>query len=689
MKYRQEIDGLRAIAVLPVILFHSGFAFLKGGFAGVDVFFVISGFLITSIIREELETGVFTLAAFYERRARRIAPALFFVCLVCIPFAWFWMLPRELDNFGKSLFHVNLSVSNFLFWHSDGYFSARNELKPLLHTWSLAVEEQFYLLFPLLLILLRRSKGNRGLTVVICLTLVSFALTQVVPRFDPVANFYLLPTRFWELGAGAALALYPGRTEQNRYAGPLASFGLILVMISYVLVSESPFYPGLETIPVVLGTMLVLAFASQANLAGRLLSFPPLVTIGLWSYSLYLWHQPVLAFARIRSLDGLSGPAYLALLALCFLLAYLTYKFIEIPFRRRGSFSGKAIFSGTAVVGGLMIAIGLVGDKTDGMAFRSADIIAMDAESFGLDRACKGRILAKCATSDRPEIAVWGDSYAMHLVDGLLASQPDIRLMQLNKNNCGPFMDLAPIPASEGANWPQECLDHNDDVRRYIVAHPSLKYVVVSSPFRLYVQPGQFYLRGEGLTSARYDVAVTEFMKTLDWLRSNGVNPVVFAPPPQDGRDIGLCLARTRKFGISGEPCRPSSRAAGQYNLAVRRFLGEISEHYPVLDFQKFMCDGELCKIEENGVGFYQDAGHLSRNGSRYLGRTLQFYQSVISAAEQGCLQAGDNTHPSGLCELTKGGSLQPMFLTDKLDGVAKQVQLKPEADADYSHQAM
>ncbi|WP_051440431.1 acyltransferase family protein [Ensifer aridi] len=207
MHYRPEIDGLRAIAVVPVLFFHAGFDFIGGGFAGVDVFFVVSGFLITSIIHREIREGRFSIVSFYERRARRLAPALFFVCVVSAIFAVMWMLPQELNDFGKSLYAINLFGSNFVFWNETGYFAPSSELMPLLHTWSLAVEEQFYIVLPLFLLALRRYPVETVLKVLVAGCVLSFGATQILARVDPAANFYLLPSRLWELGVGAMLAL--------------------------------------------------------------------------------------------------------------------------------------------------------------------------------------------------------------------------------------------------------------------------------------------------------------------------------------------------------------------------------------------------------------------------------------------------------------------------------------------------
>lgn len=317
-------------------LFPCRFRLHRGGFAGVDVFFVVSGFLITSIIHREIREGRFSIVSFYERRARRLAPALFFVCVVSAIFAVMWMLPQELNDFGKSLYAINLFGSNFVFWNETGYFAPSSELMPLLHTWSLAVEEQFYIVLPLFLLALRRYPVETVLKVLVAGCVLSFGATQILARVDPAANFYLLPSRLWELGVGAMLALagedYSRLSKGFREFA--AGFGLFAIVASYLLVRESAFYPGWTTVPVVLGTASVLAFGRADTLVGRLLCARPLVAIGLISYSLYLWHQPVLAFARLRAIDEIPPVGYILLLGLCLVLAYLSWRYIELPFRK-------------------------------------------------------------------------------------------------------------------------------------------------------------------------------------------------------------------------------------------------------------------------------------------------------------------------------------------------------------------
>ncbi|RVG35354.1 acyltransferase family protein [Sinorhizobium meliloti] len=657
MHYRPEIDGLRAVAVIPVLLFHAGFGFISGGFAGVDVFFVISGFLITSLIHQEIRSGAFSIVAFYERRARRLAPALLFVCTVSIPFALMWMLPKELNEFGKSLYAANLFAANFFFWDQTNYFTPDTDLMPLLHTWSLAVEEQFYIVFPLLLLSLRRLSEATGLRVVVAATVLSFGATQLVARIDPAANFYLLPSRFWELGLGAAVALSGvANREFSRFVRECFAWGgLFLIAASYLSITDTHHYPGWATVPVVAGTALVLAFARGDTLIGRCLSARPLVAIGLCSYSLYLWHQPVFAFARLRTSDGVTPAGYAGLIVLCFGLAYLSWRYVEGPFRNRARLGRKAIFATVAAVGSITVATGLVLDGSDGLASRNVDLARLTKPSVGLGKDCNAVIDLKCSTSSEPVIAVWGDSFARHLVDGILASEPDARLVQLTNNNCGPLAGLAPIKAKFEPAWPQECIEHNKEVQRFLLAHKSIRDVVLSSPLSQYLEEETMLLDGKGVVPSGTRTVTGSYRASLAWLRQNGFWPVVVAPPPQDGRDTGLCVARARLLGTSAGDCGAPLANVQSHDRDVLSVLADIAGDYPVVSFTGYLCGAGRCRTEDRGVALFEDHGHFSDEGSRRLGAALRFYQAFAEAAEHGCAaESGEHQAPArGLCNLT------------------------------------
>lgn len=359
MIYRPEIDGLRAIAVLIVIIFHANIGLLEGGFIGVDVFFVISGYLITSIILNDLDKDRFSILDFYERRARRILPALFVVMALCVPPAWWWMEIGDFRNFGESVLAAALFVSNVLFWTESDYFGGEAEEKPLLHTWSLAVEEQFYIVFPLALLMLWRSRrGSSAPVLLIAIGLASLAATEIGWRRFPEANFYLFPTRAWELIAGA-LCAFAERRGGRRESDALAALGIFGIAASAALMNARTPFPSLLALPTVAGTALIVLFCGPRVRAA--LSVRPLVAIGLISYSAYLIHQPLFAFARVISLDPPPVPLMAGLAAASLPLGWLSWRLVEQPFRRRGAVGllrGRRILVASAVGLGAFAAVG-------------------------------------------------------------------------------------------------------------------------------------------------------------------------------------------------------------------------------------------------------------------------------------------------------------------------------------------
>lgn len=484
MQYRHEIDGLRAVAVIPVILFHAGFTIFSGGYVGVDVFFVISGFLITSIIINELELGAFSLLGFYERRARRILPALFFVMLCCIPLAWVWMLPDQFKDFSESLIAVSLFASNILFWQESGYFAATSELKPLLHTWSLAVEEQYYTLFPIFLIVLWRFGRNSVFFFVVAVFVISLVLSEWGWRNAPVANFYLIPTRAWELFAGSICAfLIKGSTPKS--SNPLSALGLTMIVSSMFLFDDKTPFPSIYALAPVAGTALIILYGSSQTWVARLLSLDVFVGVGLVSYSAYLWHQPLFAFARIRNVFLPEQWLMLFLSIASLGLAYLSWRFVEKPFRMRSEFapiSRRAIFGLSGIVGTFFVMFGAYGTLQNGISNRfSFDAEALEyieffdnslpemayferedifkdfraeCNFFNIQKYRNGErtkiprknIATSCFTLDDSighSVFIWGDSHAQMLNIGLHENLPiDWQILQVASSGCDAQIQL-------------------------------------------------------------------------------------------------------------------------------------------------------------------------------------------------------------------------------------------------------
>ncbi|MBK1646027.1 hypothetical protein CKO25_15490 [Thiocapsa imhoffii] len=459
MVYRREIDGLRSFAVLPVILFHGGFALFGGGFIGVDIFFVISGFLITSIILEEHRLGQFSLLNFYERRARRILPALFFVMLVTIPFGWWLLSPSDLRDFAQSLVAITVFASNILFWQESGYFDTAAELKPMLHTWSLAVEEQYYVLFPLLIMAAWRLGTRRLAWLIAAIGAASLLIAELQLRSDPTAAFFLLPARAWQLLVGSLAAFvvldwprYPRLLEEHRVACEiLGAIGLAMIVGATFLFHDRLPFPGLLALVPTIGTALILLCSTSRTLVGRLLGFAPLVGIGLISYSAYLWHQPLFAFVRHASVGEVAAPLMLALSGLTLLLAYLSWRFVEQPFRDRKRIKQSTVFSFS--IAGILVfsSIGLAGhfahQSITDLRFRSIDpalrSLYQDRDTLYDERTRVVQSffpLADQPFSDDPEtrkILILGDSVSGDLFGSLMLNAPlfsglEIRRMALD-----------------------------------------------------------------------------------------------------------------------------------------------------------------------------------------------------------------------------------------------------------------
>jgi peptidoglycan/LPS O-acetylase OafA/YrhL len=467
MKYRREVDGLRAVAVLPVILFHAGFSVFSGGFVGVDVFFVISGYLITSILMAELEKGDFSIARFYERRARRILPALFVVMLACLPFAYMWMMPLQLKDFAASVVSVVFSLSNLFFISQVNYFAPDAYTQPLLHTWSLAIEEQYYFLFPLMLMAMRKISLRTTAFLIFLLVLVSFIFSEWAWRNDAARSFFFTLSRFWEIGVGSLCSFLTVGGSQ-RSSNLLSIAGLGLIVFAIFAYNENVPFPSVYALAPVVGTALVLLFADEGTWVGQLLSLRAFVGIGLISYSAYLWHQPLFAFARLRSLTEPNQVLMAALAVVALLLAWVTWRYVEQPFRRRANpvlVTRRSVFAASSVVGSVFVAVGLAGYVGKGFEWRlnealqgisvAADDRAKKVCHFGPDKALPTHPVLKCihqSASRDVEVLLAGDSHAMAISEilGDQLKRLNIGYYNVSYSGCIPLLGLRRFDADTG-----------------------------------------------------------------------------------------------------------------------------------------------------------------------------------------------------------------------------------------------
>ncbi len=438
MNHRKEIDGLRAIAVIPVILFHAGFQTFSGGYVGVDVFFVISGYLITGIFLREINHGTFSILNFYERRARRILPALFLVVSITIPFAWIYMSPADLKNYGGSVASVPLFVSNIFFWRNGGYFETANGLSPLLHTWSLAVEEQFYLFYPILLILIWRIGRKYLVSILSLILLISLILAQIGSNAKPDATFYLLPTRGWELLIGALAAIYIFNGKPIKFSPffleVFSYSGLLMIFFSIFTFRNSIQYPSVYTLIPTLGTVMIIIFATLDTSVGRFLSNKLFVVIGLMSYSAYLWHQPVFVFARYQEIIE-SSLVKLALVLFVFVISLLSWHFVEKPFRSNSRITRRLVTIFAVSTGTFLLFVGTVSSQVNiDIEKRMAEILSVSKAIYSTNIDERVFIESRIDVEDvNPETITIGSS----------------RVMQIgNHNNAGSNLNLAVSGAS-------------------------------------------------------------------------------------------------------------------------------------------------------------------------------------------------------------------------------------------------
>ncbi|MBI1357421.1 MAG: acyltransferase family protein [Acidobacteria bacterium] len=479
--YRREIDGLRAIAVIPVILFHAKLEAFAGGFVGVDIFFVISGYLITRICLAEMWQERFSLMHFYERRVRRIIPALFVVVAACIPFAWFLMLPDPLENFGQSIISTVLSTNNILLFLTTGYWDLAAEFKPLLHTWSLGVEEQYYLLFPLALWMMFTAAPRWIVPTLSVTALASLGLTLWLLHWSPAANFYLLPTRAFELLAGSLCAAV-GPLRRGRFSGLLGAGGLAMIFWSVAMYDRSTPFPSLYTLVPVGGAALVILFATEENLAARFLSWKGFVAVGLISYSLYLWHQPLFAFARILSREEPGAAVFVPLIALCVGLSYLSWRFVENPARDRKLARPGVFYPAMAGAGVALCAVGAAFHFTGGAPSR-VDVLSTAA---GGHIAYNERIRSYEANAfpenGQRNVLVLGNSFGrdvsnMALESGYLADKnliyrSDVPSCLSPETNIAGLIEAADEVYFTSGNYPTDCLRKNLEIVQNLGAVP-------------------------------------------------------------------------------------------------------------------------------------------------------------------------------------------------------------------------
>lgn len=643
MQYRPAIDGLRAVAVVPVIVFHANSAWLPGGFAGVDVFFVISGYLIAGLLLDELrQASRIDIVRFYERRARRILPALLVVMAVVALTGLVLLLPSELRELGRQIAYTSLFVSN-LFGVAGGYFDTANELRPLFHTWSLSVEEQFYIVFPLALVLAHRFAPRRMLTYLTAAAVVFFVLALAIGLGNSDGSYYSSATRAWELLAGAVCAAIP-RPVQRPW---LALVGLAAVVLMFVVYDNTTPWPSLFTLLPVFGVVLFLLHGTETGLASRLLSFGPLVSIGLVSYSAYLIHQPLYAFARIL---GVATPEVLVILMVATLgLAALSWRFVEQPWRRRRApepTARRRLLAGSVVALLAFAAIGASFDWSRGLAGRlPPDVAAILATQDDDLLECGGKkpLDGGCiyGPPEAVRVAILGDSHAKALALGFGAALAErgIALAALTREGCAPLEGVDKVKPRGGGRG---CPAVFESFLRQVEESDQIEVVVVSARWSRWVERVTFD-NGEGGVEGSDESIVSvdgtvyrdksqdyldalerSFQTTIGRLQAMGKHVIVVGPIPEAGWDVPDRLARLVLSRTGSRPLTTSAAVFAERAHDARALIASV----PVVTFDPaaVLCslgpEGR-CMNERDGVPLYRDDDHLSRAGAELVATRL------------------------------------------------------------------
>jgi len=622
-KYRPDIDGLRAVAVLLVVFFHAFPAVLKGGFIGVDVFFVISGFLISTIIFSNLEQERFSLLDFYGRRVKRIFPALSVTLLSCLVLGWFTLLQEEYQQLGKHIVAGAGFISNLVFWRESGYFDNLADTKPLLHLWSLGIEEQFYIFWPVLLSVAWRLR-MKLLHIILAGAALSFFVNALTFRSNPTANFYAPYTRFWELLLGAFLAhlsLYPPSPTRSLKLG--ASFwnllswsGMFLIITGVAVLNAHSLFPGYWALLPVIGSVFIIAAGRNSWLNRKILSRKEMVYIGLISFPLYLWHWPLLSILRIVQGETPSHLMRIGIVLVSFLLAALTYEYIEKPIRVQGRirFKVQKLAALMLSIGGL----GLLCFTNDGWTFRSAsrpevrregDIghVAFHRYPYSKFVLCSPMEIQKEALSwegsvrcfqskpGQPQIAIVGDSHAEDLFIGLAEGTPTKNIVYYVKN-------AVPV------------LSHKDFERifRSILADKTIETVILAA---------YWHERKDQITSGSFK---EELSATVKELVAKNKNVLLADDVPGFPFDPEKC-----KFARPFDPRNKCSQRANAFNEKLQGYrpvleeLARLNPKVTLLSTSKYFCEDGICFMERNGKLLYRDRGHLNIDGSIYLGKRL------------------------------------------------------------------
>ena len=616
LKYRPEIDGLRAVAIILVLLFHFDLG-VTGGFIGVDVFFVISGYLITSLILKEQERGEFRLSQFWARRIRRIYPASFMMVIATIAFSFWLLLPEDFEELAKSAISQQLMASNVFFWRKSGYFAGAADFKPLLHTWSLSVEEQFYLIYPAILLVLQRVRRPTALTVLLMLTISSFALGAWGVYSKPGATFFLLPTRAWEMLIGGMICYFPSPSLDRRWRNEsLSLVGASLIICTALAYDASTVFPGANALlPCAGAVLLIISNSSELTYIGRLLASRPVVAIGLISYSLYLWHWPVLVLMKHYFIsEGVGIRLRLIALSLSTVLAVLTYFCVEVPIRRRSLFADnkrlQIAFGGSAIS---VVAFSLLIINLNGIPKRF-NPLALSYAASKHDRTflsevkpndlVRGAIPQFGAEGEPVECMIIGDSHAMALVSGLDAAckARHISGFQITHSSTAPLLGFVKVSKyglnGESPEFNRRAVD--------LAIQKEVKVVFLAAMWSLYSSEPGFE---------------ESLQVTIRELRNAGIHVAIIKDVAHPQRDVPLLLCNAVCRGVAVSSIGVSVNDYLRTNQGVAGAFDRCAEDgVSILNpLQYFVDNSDVWRVEFGGESLYRDGSHLSSRGSLRL----------------------------------------------------------------------
>ncbi|MBX2804481.1 MAG: acyltransferase [Hyphomicrobiales bacterium] len=666
MQYRKDIDGLRALAVGSVVLFHAGIPGFSGGFVGVDIFFVISGYLITRIIKDSIDDGRFSFADFYDRRIRRIFPALFAMYAATFVVGLIFLMPDELDALAESLVSSAVFFTNIHFHDLAGYFDTASTAKPLLHTWSLSVEEQFYIIWPIAILgMVRFVRPQRWLWMLSGGILISLGYAEwEIANENEVSSFFMLHARAWELMSGALLVYLPLNIALNRKLRELmSSLGLALIAGSIYFLSENKDFPGVNAIFPCLGAVLVIVAGAQGQtIVSRLLGIKPLVFVGLISYSLYLWHWPLFSYWHLLMERGPALGEAFVLICASMMLAVLSWHFIEKPFRRKGQLLSininKTIRAGLASIG-VAVAVAYTVAMLDGLPNRYNEDVAAVYKNFvanfddipNSNIKCKSKKLHDClmgTPKKKAEVLLIGDSHASHFalaIDGVLRMN-NLSGQILANSGCTFLLGMRVYYEGKGR---RKCIVFNDLASNHIRQDKDAKIIVIAArwethtqaevnkkPYRLVDEIGPL----PGQSSENRVVLERSIRRTIDYLIKNGKKVLLMGQVPINPKSPNSCVGKALYRGENEKDCFPST-AYVEDNIGYgNNLLLKISDDYEDVDAfmpSKILCRSERCSLFLNGEYLYRDDDHINNIGSQQfaelIARSPIFSNSSISVS--------------------------------------------------------